>query len=285
MSIERLHTLVLREYQRKVRDTTPANERLRPDGLTIAIPNWNHELALSRALRSAMDTARLLRTDGVVVEVLVVDDESHDGSLLLLRQYEALYYGDGLRVHALRHNVGLGAARNVALNLAAYRYIVFLDADNELVPANMPQFYATIRITGAAVVYGNLVDVLPDGTVDRMISNDGVDVSMFSLNYVDACALFDAHQLLDVNGYVTGWHPYEDWELNLHLATNGRRAVFVPLLFGIYNRLPGSMTAETEGKRGPLEGLLHRMYDQLGLRKRMAMHTRRLRYHPDVGYW
>src|SRR5687768_16903497 len=84
-------------------------------GVTVAIPNWNHELLLARSVGSALRAVRLLRLRGVPGEVLVVDDASRDGSLVLLRQMEALHYGDGLRVLALGRNGGLAATRNAAL--------------------------------------------------------------------------------------------------------------------------------------------------------------------------
>ena len=59
-------------------------------GVTIAIPNWNHEVLLPRSVLSALRTVAILREQGVPAEVLVIDDFSRDGSLTLLRQLEAL---------------------------------------------------------------------------------------------------------------------------------------------------------------------------------------------------
>ena len=140
-------------------------------GVTVAIPNWNHELMLARSVGSALRAVRLLRSRGVAAEVLVIDDASRDGSPVLLRQLEALYYDDGLRVLALRHNVGLAAVRNTALREAAHRYVVFMDADNELLPDNLHQFYRSIRDTGAAAVYGNLLSRRRDSGHVAVLSN------------------------------------------------------------------------------------------------------------------
>src|SRR5688572_28364497 len=50
-------------------------------GMTIAIPNWNHELVLPRSVASALDGVGQLARHDVRAEVLVIDDASRDGSL------------------------------------------------------------------------------------------------------------------------------------------------------------------------------------------------------------
>ena len=76
-------------------------------GVTIAIPNWNHEVFLPRSVGSALAAVKELRRHGLGGEVLVVDDQSRDGSLMLLRQLEALHFAEGLRVLALPENGGV----------------------------------------------------------------------------------------------------------------------------------------------------------------------------------
>src|SRR5262245_34151111 len=95
------------------------------EGVTIAIPDWNHELLLARSIASALTALDCLRADGGGGEVVVVDDGSRDGSLTLLRQFEANHFQDGLRVLALRKNAGLGMARNRALTHSRHRHIIF----------------------------------------------------------------------------------------------------------------------------------------------------------------
>src|SRR4051794_31642273 len=126
-------------------------------GVTIAIPNWNHEYLLPRSIKSALRAVELLGQVGVPAETIVFDDASRDGSLTLLRQLEALLYDKGLRVVAYTQNRGLSVMRNQALLQANYRYVIFMDADNELLSENVYQFYRAITDTGAAVVYGNLM--------------------------------------------------------------------------------------------------------------------------------
>ena len=254
------------------------------DGVTIAIPNWNHEFLLPRSISSALDCLKSLKRQGVPGEVLVVDDCSRDGSPTLLRQLEALHYDDGLRVWAMAKNGGLGAARNQALLQARFRYIAFLDADNELVPENLFHFYRSIKQTESVAVFGNLICL--GGADMRLWSNQSFQLRIFNGNYSDACALFDRQQTLDSGGYQTGslLHGHDDWELYLHFASLGKRIVFVPMTFGIYYDLPNSLIKEVTQRGAEVVGRIRRIYDQLEIRDRMPHKTQLLRYHPDTGY-
>jgi glycosyltransferase involved in cell wall biosynthesis len=255
-----------------------------PDGVTIAIPNWNHEVFLARAIQSAMDGVRALKSAGTEAEVLVVDDASRDGSHALLRQLEARYYADGLRVHIHPTNRGLSASRNTGLLEAQFRYVLFMDADNALIGANAPFFHRAIRDTDAAAVFGNLlVRTLGQDMSTRLLTCESFQNRIFDGNYIDAFALFDRIQVADVGGYSSTLPGWEDWELWARLSTNGRRIVFVPLAFGYYYELPNSMI-RTAKNGEEIMARFKRQFNQTGFRSNLPMNTNQLRYYPEVGY-
>jgi glycosyltransferase involved in cell wall biosynthesis len=255
------------------------------NGVTIAIPNWNHELLLPRAIDSAMRAAEHLRDSGVPVEVIVVDDASRDASPTLLRRLEALYYKHDLRCLAFAKNRGLSATRNDVLKYARYRYIAFLDADNELVAPNLPLFVRALKETGAAAVYGNLLLRTPTARfAHTLASNESFQKRMFEGgNYIDAFSVWDCSQLADAGGYDTGCDRLEDYEMWLHLAANGRRIVFVPAVLGYYYLMPHSMATDFR-QQSLVEARILRIYNQLKARKYLHLNTCHLRYHPELGY-
>lgn len=254
------------------------------DGLTIAIPCWNHEFFLPRSVRSALEAARFVRREGTPAEVLVVDDASRDGSRSLLRQLEARYHGEGLRVRIHSRNQRVAAARNTALVEASYRYVLFLDADNELVAANIPLFLRAIRETSAAVVYGNLLARRFDSArAHDVISHESFQNHVFDSNTIDALALVDRPQILDIGGYFTEWSNWQDWELYCSLACNGRRMVYVPAALGFYEVLADSMLQSMKNV-DELLAKVRRTFNQAGFRHHMKTRTNWLRYHPAVGY-
>ena len=89
-----------------------------PSLVTIVIPCFNYGQYLGNAIRSAqMQQYR-------PVEIIVVDDGSTDESAVVAEQA-------GVRV-IRQPNAGLGAARNAGLSEASGEFVLFLDADDEL---------------------------------------------------------------------------------------------------------------------------------------------------------
>ena len=255
------------------------------DGVSIVIPNWNHEVFLSRSISSALRAIEALDRRGVPAEVIVVDDQSRDGSTVLLRQLEALYHGCGLRILSLAKNQGLAAARNHGLSEASHRYIVYLDADNELIPENVLLLHRALRQTGAAAVFGNLLMRQMNAPAAWVISNLSFQPAIFNGNYIDAFAMVDRIQIIDVGLYDASCVAHEDYELWLHLASCGRKIVFVPVVFGYYYINANSMISRENAEQNHgAHRRIKRIFDQVGARASLPLETNCLRYHPDLGY-
>jgi glycosyltransferase involved in cell wall biosynthesis len=254
-------------------------------GVTLAIPNWNHELMLPRSLTSAFRAVEHLKGLGIPSEILVIDESSRDGSLTLLRQLEAMHYKDGLRVLSFAATASLATSRNEAAHHARYRYVAFLDADNEIVAENLPMFVEVLRETGAAVAYGNLlVRTAMASHAHYMLSNESMQTKLFRTgNYVDAFSVWDRYQILDVGGFDEATPCLEDFEMWQHLATNGRKIIFVPAVLGYYYILPAAMSSDkTIQEKTALR--MNRIFNQTRIRERLPMNTLHLRYHPALGY-
>lgn len=285
MNVEQATTLTARLLKHALGGLAQFDSRQLTNGVSILIPVWNHEALLGRSVGSALRAIGCLREHGIPGQVLVIDDDSRDGSLPLLRQLEALHYQDGLRVLSMDTNVGQGLARNIALSLSPFRYFVCLDADNEIHSENLYEFYRSIRDTGAACVYGNLFGFeFGNDKPQLMINNESFQNRMFIKNMIDISALFDAQQVIELGGYAIE-NPVEDWELFMRLAVNGQLIVFVPLVFGSYYFVPGSwFSTLNEQERTGVQSQMHRVFDQFKLRQHQLIRTRHLRYHPDLGY-
>lgn len=253
-------------------------------GVTIAIPNWNHEVVLPRAIRSAMRTRDLLLAEGRPVEVLVVDDASNDGSTTLLRQFEALYCKDGLRCLNLGTAAGLAAARNEAAHHGRYPYLVLLGASDELIPENLSLFVRTLEETGAAAAFGNLM--VRSTTADYAHSTrscESIQKRLFrGESYVDSLSVWDRLQLLDTGGFDESLSCLEDYEMWLHLAASGRRIVFVPAVLGYHYLMPSE--SQDRPRQDAVHSRLQRIFDQARVREYLPLNTNHLRYHPELGY-
>lgn len=94
---------------------------------SIVIPTHNRERSVIRAIES------VLATDSETVEVIVVDDASTDRTCNAVQER---YSGD-IRVTLFRlsENSGPSVARNLGLEFARGKFVLFLDSDDLLTPS------------------------------------------------------------------------------------------------------------------------------------------------------
>ena len=112
--------------------TAPSGQAGRPL-VSIVVNNYNY----GRYLRAAVDSA--LAQTYSPVEVIVVDDGSTDDSRAIVESY-------GKRVvPVLKSNGGQGSAFNAGFALSRGEIVIFLDADDELLPAAVQQVVAAWR--------------------------------------------------------------------------------------------------------------------------------------------
>ena len=132
-----------------------------PVRVTVIIPTYNH----ATYLPSAVDSALAQTLPGV--EIIVVDDGSTDDTPTLVRERW------GARVRYVRQdNRGLAAARNAGIAEARGDSLIFLDADDELLP-RCAEARAALLDSSPALgwVFSDLLLVDETGTVVRRASD------------------------------------------------------------------------------------------------------------------
>ncbi len=113
--------------------------------ISVIIPVYNVERQLRRCLDS------VLAQECGKLEVICVNDGSTDGSLDILREYEAK---DG-RVRVIdKEHAGAGAARNAALDIAQGEWVTGVDSDDWLAPHAYERLMSLDLSEVDAVVYG-----------------------------------------------------------------------------------------------------------------------------------
>lgn len=115
--------------------------------LSIIVPVYN--MAADNKLRFCLDS--LVGQTFRDHEIIAVDDASTDGSLGILREYEARYPGR-FRVIASAENTRQGGARNKGLDAARGKWIGFMDSDDWASPDMYEKLIARAAQTGADVV-------------------------------------------------------------------------------------------------------------------------------------
>jgi glycosyltransferase involved in cell wall biosynthesis len=129
----------------------PALSRLGAPLVSVVIPCFDS----SRFLADAIDS--VLSQTYPHVEIIVVDDGSHDNAAAIVRRYPGVIY-------LAQPNRGVAAARNVGLDRSAGSHIVFLDADDRLRPEAVEVGLVELaRDPRAAFVSGQCVHIDDDG--------------------------------------------------------------------------------------------------------------------------
>lgn len=133
----------------------PANLATIAPLISVVIPAYNYAQLLPRALDSVLGQL------GEESELIVVDDGSTDNTGELLDGYQQ--HHPGLQV-IRQANAGAAAARNRGIVVARGRYVLLLDADDELLPDALATLAAQVRTNPAVgMVLGAQYSVYPNG--------------------------------------------------------------------------------------------------------------------------
>ena len=142
--------------------------------ISVIMPAYNEATHILDNLREVVDTMAG-RYD---YEVIVVDDGSPDRTYLEALKFVA---PDPSRVRVVRYdeNLGKGNALMCGTWFARGEYVVFLDADMDLHPSQLPMFFEILERTGADAVIGSKRH--PDSQVDYPFVRRVYSIAYYSL--------------------------------------------------------------------------------------------------------
>lgn len=126
--------------------------------ISIIIPVFN----ASQYLRECLDSVFSQTFDGEY-EVIAVNDGSTDDSLAICMDYASKH--ENMKV-LTGENAGVSAARNKALEVASGEWLVFVDADDKMLPDALDTLCERERQTSADMVLANAVKLV-DGKMTK----------------------------------------------------------------------------------------------------------------------
>ena len=192
------------------------------DIVSVVIPCHNYGRFLGEAIGSARGQ------EGAEVEVVVVDDGSTDHTKAVAGSFEGVRY---LR----QEQAGVSAARNHGLAQAEGGLVLFLDADDRLLPGALAALAAALDADPAAVfAFGLHQPIAEDGTPlgpPRRIAPP-VDVYAAMLRgdqhpvHTPGVVLYRRQAVEAAGGFESAVNGCEDLDLNLRIARE-RGSVFV----------------------------------------------------------
>ena len=221
--------------------------------VSIVIPAFNMELYVRETICSALNQTH------AHIEILIIDDCSTDATVLAARELEKT--DSRVSIHRLSRNSGVCVARNEGLHKSRGKYVVFLDADDVLLPTAIEGLLKAIDVkSDSAIVYGGRVHLDAQG---RVLCNvltaltNSVDVpgeGFISRNLVGcgSGALILRSAALLVGGYdeslrETHGEICADWIFYMSLTTVGSVVVYKGCVVA-YRQHDSSMSSSRESQ-------------------------------------
>ena len=204
--------------------------------VTVVIPCFNQGHFLGDALAS-------IRAQGYQpIETVVIDDGSSDGSSDIAEAND---------VAVIRQaNAGLGAARNAGLAAARGEFIIFLDADDELLAGAVESGVAALRAhPNMACVVRRCQEMdserrtLP--TVHTPVNTSDLYRDWLGGNFVwtPGAAVFRTNAIAAIGGFPAEIGPTADYAVYLKLSRSGR-VIFDPVEAVRYRQHEGNMSRD-----------------------------------------
>jgi len=225
--------------------------------VSIIIPIYNYAHFLKRTLDSVFEQTYQY------YEVIIVDDGSEDDPFAVIEPY-------GNKVRYLRQeNQGVCAARNAGLEIAAGEYILFLDADDYIVPDKLN---AQVALMKASPTYGivnsgwwlvdeneNVYDcVTPWEYAPRL----DLETWLLWKPGFPAAMLFRKSVIEAAGGYDPAFTQAEDVELVLRMMLTGCEAVWLKRPTAYYRQHPNNTVKNSLGQTENMVRVLEKFYSQ-----------------------
>ncbi len=112
------------------------------NSISVVIPLYNKEDTICECLDS------ILSQHYEKLEIIVINDGSTDNSLMTIQQYE----NPIIKVFT-QNNQGISAARNAGVRVSTNEWILFLDADDVLLPNSLETFGSLISLDDSYNVF------------------------------------------------------------------------------------------------------------------------------------
>ena len=175
--------------------------------ISIIIPAYNAEETLAATLKSCLhQTLQPL-------EIIVIDNGSHDATAKI-----AASFGDRID-YLFTKNEGVSRARNIGAERATGEWLLFLDADDQLLPHSLETLLTAAEDQQAKVVYGMVIERREAPQLARL---NGFNFAAGSPPHgaernfwrgaiaTPGSALIKKTLHQQIGGFVTGYEPMED---------------------------------------------------------------------------
>lgn len=218
--------------------------------LTLAICVYNAEKYLQETLNSVINQSVQ------DFKLMIINDASSDGSVKVIEDF-FLKHPRQYELVNLSENKGICHARYYAERNAKTRYLMFLDADDILLPDAIDTIWKKIKSDEDLIAVGCYLDYIDRngkkiggglylGETDKEKAKEKAKAG--KLFFMQPTAIYDRETALKVGGYEIGGFPedkprYQDycedldlWTRMSDLFTEGKAIVVVPQVLALYRK-------------------------------------------------
>ena len=181
--------------------------------VSVVIPCYNHAQFLAQAIESALGQSYSN------FEIIVVDDGSTDATAEVVRRYSSVQY-------VRQENAGLSSARNTGLRRSRGEFLVFLDADDRLLPHALETGVSCIEqhpecafVSGYCRVIDSNGAILPSPRQHHVEREHYLKLLRGGSYIWCPATVFYQRQIFDfVHGFDVALSPVADYDLYLRIT-------------------------------------------------------------------
>jgi glycosyltransferase involved in cell wall biosynthesis len=184
--------------------------------VSIVIPVHNGEEYIKEAIDSCLNQTYKN------IEIIVVDDESTDNTLQILREY-----GDIITVVPVEKQNGLGNVLNIGIRASKGEYIARMDADDVMYPIRIEKQVEYMQNNPSCVAVGGQIDIIDsDGNItghrEYAVEDRDIKKNMFLFQpFAHPAVMLRRSALEDVSLYPENIWKVEDVKLFFLLSKEG----------------------------------------------------------------
>lgn len=173
--------------------------------VSVIMPVFNAE----KTLRKSVDS--VLRQTFATLELVLIDDCSHDRSGTIMREYAEA--DPRVKIVSQTANAGVAEARNAGLRAASGSHVAFLDSDDWWDPRKLELQLGQMRESGALVSYASYQRVDEEGRMLSLVDPPAeiAYADMLKSNHIGNLTGIYDRRLGDVSFVRMGHEDYVFW--------------------------------------------------------------------------
>ncbi|MFD2442714.1 glycosyltransferase [Bacillus sp. CGMCC 1.16607] len=205
--------------------------------ISAIMPVFNGEKYIRDSLLSLLQQTYLLH------EIIVIDDNSSDQTVKIVKEIMKAFK-KRIKIIKLSENVGASKARNIGLNIAEGEWVLFLDADDIVLPNLLEEEICTLHTMqmemgdSLVLVYPSYEQIDENGnSLGVMRSKQVMPEEVFGYELIrndlisPSGVLVSKEKLKQIDGFNEELRYSEDWDLWLRLSEqNGFAYLDKPLV-------------------------------------------------------